>query len=89
MFRSNRPSSAIIPLFSDTSVIAARIPKPPTIWLHPLSSSNLSFSPSGQNITYMIDDERRLEIFDMLTGNHITVYDGVVPWVLSWLGWVP
>jgi hypothetical protein len=37
----------------------------------------------------MIDDERRLEIFDMLTGNHITVYDGVVPWVLSWLGWVP
>jgi len=53
------------------------------------SISNLSFSPSGQNIAYMIDDERRLEMFDILTGNHNTVYDGVVPWVLSWLGWVP
>jgi hypothetical protein len=52
------------------------------------SISNLSFSPSGQNISYMIEG-KGLEMFDILTGTHITVYDGVVPWVLSWVGWVP
>jgi WD40 repeat protein len=51
------------------------------------SISNLSFSPSGQNISYMIEG-KRLEMFDILTGKPITVYDGAVPQVLSWLGWV-
>ncbi len=52
------------------------------------SITNAMFSPSGQSIAYMIEDKQRVEIYDIPTGNHITVFDGNVPSALSWMGWV-
>ena len=52
------------------------------------SITNAMFSPSGQSIAYMIEDKQRVEIYDILTGNHITVFDGDIPSALSLTGWV-
>jgi WD40 repeat protein len=52
------------------------------------SITNAMFSPSGKSIAYMLDDEQRVEIYDVPTGDHITVFDGSVPSALSWIGWV-
>lgn len=52
------------------------------------SISAVAFSPSGQYVSFIIEDKRQLEIFDTLTGSHIPVHESSVPWVLSWLGWV-
>ena len=53
------------------------------------SITNTMFSPSGQSIAYMIEDEQRLEIYDVPTGSHTNIFDGTVPSALSWMGWVP
>jgi hypothetical protein len=52
------------------------------------SITNAMFSPSGQSIAYMIEDMQRVEIYDILTGNHITVFNGNDPSALSLIGWV-
>jgi Tol biopolymer transport system component len=52
------------------------------------SITNPMFSPSGQSIAYLLDDKPRVEIYDIPTGTHITVFDGNVPSALSWMGWV-
>jgi WD40 repeat protein len=52
------------------------------------SITNAMFSPSGQSIAYMIEDKQRVEIYDIPTGNHITVFDGDIPSALSLTGWV-
>jgi WD40 repeat protein len=53
------------------------------------SISNVMFSPSGQSIAYMLDDEQRVEIYDIPTGSHTNIFDGDVPSALSGMGWVP
>jgi len=45
------------------------------------------FFPSGQSISYMIEDEQRVEIYDIPTGRHINIFDGDVPTALTWMGW--
>jgi hypothetical protein len=52
------------------------------------SITNAIFSPSGQSIAYMIEDKQRVEVYDILTGNHIIVFNGNVPSALSLIGWV-
>jgi WD40 repeat protein len=52
------------------------------------SITNAMFSPSGQSIAYMIEDMQHVEIYDIPTGNHITVFDGNIPSALSLIGWV-
>ncbi|HEX7542392.1 MAG TPA: hypothetical protein VF352_09695, partial [Anaerolineales bacterium] len=52
------------------------------------SITNAMFSSSGQSIAYMIEDKQRMEIYDILTGNHIIVFNGNVPSALSLIGWV-
>ncbi len=53
------------------------------------SISNAIFSPSGQSIAYMLDNEQRVEIYDIPTGSHTNIFNGDVPTALSWMGWVP
>ena len=50
------------------------------------SITNAMFSPSGPSIAYMIEDKQRVEIYDIPTGNHITVFNGNVPLALSGKG---
>jgi WD40 repeat protein len=50
------------------------------------SITNAMFSPSGQSIAYMVEDKQRVEIYDIPTGNHITVFKGNVPLALSGKG---
>ncbi len=47
---------------------------------------HVSFSPSGQWLTYVTDDEARLNIADMNSGNTIPIQDSQ-PWSISWVGW--
>jgi Tol biopolymer transport system component len=53
------------------------------------SITNAIFSPSGQRIAYMLNDEQRVEIYDVTSGSNTNVFDGEVPSALSWMGWVP
>jgi hypothetical protein len=52
------------------------------------SITNAMFSTSGQSIAYMIEDKQRVEIYNIPTGDHITIFKGIVPLALSCMGWV-
>jgi WD40 repeat protein len=52
------------------------------------SITNAIFSPSGQSIAHMLNDEQRVEIYDVPSGSTTNVFDGDVPLALSWMGWV-
>jgi hypothetical protein len=48
----------------------------------------IAISPSDLLASYLVQDEGRLGIVDILSGKDFPVVDGAAPWSVTWAGWV-
>ena len=48
----------------------------------------IAISPSDLFVSYVVQDEGRLGVLDILSGENFSALDGASPWSITWAGWV-